>query len=183
MLPLLRRIITQNGGFFRFSVGLYCKIRCCILFFFGFVAYSVFQCIITHHLLGGFNERPLLNSVSFQLYLVIQHVYASVIILSFNAIQVSNHVAAIDDPFVIASLLPPNVMLDARNLRWTLCATDRCFSNPVLSAFFRCVKVLPVSRGDGIYQQVSCLCRSSFSNCSDALSWSNWSIAFSFVSF
>ncbi|XP_020250470.1 tafazzin-like [Asparagus officinalis] len=68
-------------------------------------------------------------------------------------LTVSNHVAAIDDPFVVASLLPPNIMLDAHNLRWTLCATDRCFSNPVLSAFFRCVKVLPVSRGDGIYQK------------------------------
>lgn len=69
-------------------------------------------------------------------------------------IQVSNHVASMDDPLVIASLLPPSVLLDARNLRWTLCATDRCFKNPVTSAFFRSVKVLPVSRGDGIYQEV-----------------------------
>ncbi|XP_058076717.1 uncharacterized protein LOC131225243 [Magnolia sinica] len=68
-------------------------------------------------------------------------------------ITVSNHVAAVDDPFVIASLLPPSVLLDANSLRWTLCATDRCFSNPVTSAFFRCVKVLPVSRGDGVYQK------------------------------
>lgn len=68
-------------------------------------------------------------------------------------ITVSNHVASVDDPLVIASLLPPNAMLDARNLRWTLCATDRCFKNPMLSAFFRCVKVLPVSRGEGIYQK------------------------------
>lgn len=59
-----------------------------------------------------------------------------------------------DDPLVIASLLPPQVLLDAKNLRWTLCATDRCFKNPVTSAFFRSVKVLPVSRGDGIYQEV-----------------------------
>jgi hypothetical protein len=71
--------------------------------------------------------------------------------------QVSNHVAAMDDPFVIASLLPPSVMLEAQKLRWTLCATDRCFTNPVLSTFFRSVKVLPVSRGDGIYQKVSIL--------------------------
>nr|DAD33311.1 TPA_asm: hypothetical protein HUJ06_012162 [Nelumbo nucifera] len=70
-------------------------------------------------------------------------------------ITVSNHVASVDDPFVIASLLPPNVLLDAQSLRWTLCATDRCFTNPVTSTFFRCVKVLPVSRGDGIYQKVS----------------------------
>ncbi|CAH2055004.1 unnamed protein product [Thlaspi arvense] len=68
-------------------------------------------------------------------------------------ITVSNHVASVDDPFVIASLLPPKLLLDARNLRWTLCATDRCFKNPVTSAFFRSVKVLPVSRGEGIYQQ------------------------------
>ncbi|KAF8394578.1 hypothetical protein HHK36_020791 [Tetracentron sinense] len=68
-------------------------------------------------------------------------------------ITVSNHVASVDDPLVIASLLPPSVLFDAHSLRWTLCATDRCFSNPVTSAFFRCVKVLPVSRGDGIYQK------------------------------
>ncbi|KAF7817920.1 tafazzin [Senna tora] len=68
-------------------------------------------------------------------------------------LTVSNHVASMDDPLVIASLLPPHVLLDARNLRWTLCATDRCFRNPVTSAFFRSVKVLPVSRGDGIYQK------------------------------
>lgn len=68
-------------------------------------------------------------------------------------ITVSNHVASVDDPLVIASLLPPSVMLDANNLRWTMCATDRCFSNPVTSAFFKYVKVLPLSRGEGIYQK------------------------------
>lgn len=68
-------------------------------------------------------------------------------------LTVSNHVAAMDDPFVIASLLPPSVMMEAQKLRWTLCATDRCFTNPILSTFFRSVKVLPVSRGEGIYQK------------------------------
>ncbi|XP_061357470.1 uncharacterized protein LOC133301788 isoform X2 [Gastrolobium bilobum] len=68
-------------------------------------------------------------------------------------LTVSNHVASMDDPLVIAALLPPKVLLDAKNLRWTLCATDRCFKNPATSAFFRSVKVLPVSRGDGIYQE------------------------------
>ncbi|RVW83135.1 Tafazzin [Vitis vinifera] len=47
-----------------------------------------------------------------------------------------NHVASMDDPLIIASLLPPNVLLDARSLRWTMCATDRCFKNPVTSASF-----------------------------------------------
>lgn len=59
-----------------------------------------------------------------------------------------------DDPLVIASLLPPSMLFDANGLRWTLCASDRCFKNPVTSAFFKYVKVLPVSRGDGIYQKV-----------------------------
>ncbi|ONI04415.1 hypothetical protein PRUPE_6G320700 [Prunus persica] len=70
-----------------------------------------------------------------------------------NHIQVSNHVASMDDPLVLAALLPRHVLLDAQNLRWTLCATDRCFANPATSAFFRSVRVLPVSRGDGIYQK------------------------------
>ncbi|KAM1144584.1 hypothetical protein FF1_033366 [Malus domestica] len=68
-------------------------------------------------------------------------------------ITVSNHVASMDDPLVLSALLPRHVLLDAQNLRWTLCASDRCFANPVTSAFFRSVKVLPVSRGDGIYQK------------------------------
>ncbi|KAL8540915.1 hypothetical protein ACS0TY_002245 [Phlomoides rotata] len=70
-----------------------------------------------------------------------------------SLITVSNHVAAMDDPLVIASLLPPSLMFDASGLRWTLCASDRCFKNPVTSAFFKYLKVLPVSRGDGIYQK------------------------------
>ncbi|KAL1811857.1 hypothetical protein ACET3Z_021922 [Daucus carota] len=68
-------------------------------------------------------------------------------------ITVSNHVASLDDPLVIAALLPPSVLLDAHNLRWTLCASDRCFRNPVTSAFFKHVKVLPLTRGEGIYQK------------------------------
>ncbi|CAN0914160.1 ATP-dependent Clp protease proteolytic subunit-related protein 3, chloroplastic [Linum grandiflorum] len=68
-------------------------------------------------------------------------------------VTVSNHVASVDDPFVIASLLPPSVILDAQNLRWTLCASDRCFKNSVTSAFFKSVKVLPLTRGHGVYQK------------------------------
>lgn len=68
-------------------------------------------------------------------------------------ITVSNHVASLDDPLVIAALIPPSVLLDAQNLRWTLCASDRCFRNSVTSAFFKHVKVLPLARGEGIYQK------------------------------
>ncbi|KAL5713034.1 hypothetical protein ACHQM5_015150 [Ranunculus cassubicifolius] len=81
-----------------------------------------------------------------------------------SLITVSNHVASVDDPFVVASLLPPSVLLDARNLRWTLCAADRCFKNPATSAFFRSVKVLPVARGDGIYQKGMDMAMSKLNN-------------------
>ncbi|KAL9233313.1 hypothetical protein vseg_008331 [Gypsophila vaccaria] len=79
-------------------------------------------------------------------------------------VTVSNHVASVDDPFVIASLLPPSILMDAQCLRWTLCASDRCFKNPATSAFFRSVKVLPVSRGDGIYQKGMDLAISKLNN-------------------
>ncbi|XP_047322393.1 tafazzin [Impatiens glandulifera] len=79
-------------------------------------------------------------------------------------LTVSNHVASMDDPLVVASLLPPSVLFNANKLRWTLCATDRCFRNPATSAFFRCLKVLPVSRGDGIHQKGMDLAISKLNN-------------------
>ncbi|CAI5975335.1 unnamed protein product [Closterium sp. NIES-65] len=71
-------------------------------------------------------------------------------------LTVANHVAAMDDPLVMAAVVPPSLML-ARpaSLRWTLCASDRCFSSPLLSAFFTSLRALPVERGGGIQQPVS----------------------------
>jgi hypothetical protein len=70
-------------------------------------------------------------------------------------LQVCNHVASMDDPLVMAALLPPSMLIQAKNLRWTLCATDRCFTNAAFSAFFRSVKVLPLRRGAGLQQEVT----------------------------
>lgn len=67
-------------------------------------------------------------------------------------ITVSNHIASIDDPMVTAALLPPQYLLKPACLRWTLCATDRCFRNAALVPFFRAGKVLPVDRGAGVDQ-------------------------------
>ena len=55
-------------------------------------------------------------------------------------ITVSNHVAALDDPLVTCALLPPGALLRPQQLRWTLCATDRCFTSARASAFFRAGK-------------------------------------------
>jgi len=68
--------------------------------------------------------------------------------------QVCNHVASMDDPLVMAALLPPGFLLHPKSLRWTLCATDRCFTNAAFSTFFRSVKVLPLKRGAGLQQEV-----------------------------
>ena len=55
-------------------------------------------------------------------------------------ITVSNHVSALDDPLVTSTLLPQR-LLTPPDVRWTLCATDRCFKHPALAAFFRAGKV------------------------------------------
>ncbi|XP_024391263.1 uncharacterized protein [Physcomitrium patens] len=70
-----------------------------------------------------------------------------------SLITVCNHVASMDDPLVMAALLPPRLFLQPKSLRWTLCATDRCFTNAAFSAFFHSVKVLPLKRGAGLQQE------------------------------
>eukprot|EP00850_Spirogloea_muscicola_P017035 SM000142S00549 [mRNA] locus=s142:311778:313800:- [translate_table: standard] len=68
-------------------------------------------------------------------------------------ITICNHVAAMDDPLVLAAALPPVALLDARAMRWILCATDRCFKSPAAALFFRSLRVLPVERGAGVEQE------------------------------
>lgn len=68
-------------------------------------------------------------------------------------ITVSNHVASIDDPLVTAAIVPTEYLGKPAALRWTLCATDRCFKNAALAPFFKAAKVLPVERGAGVSQR------------------------------
>ena len=42
---------------------------------------------------------------------------------------------------VLAALTPAEALLDSRSIRWTLCATDRCFKHAALVPFFRAAKV------------------------------------------
>ena len=61
----------------------------------------------------------------------------------------SNHVAALDDPLMVAACLPWGSVLHSASLRWVLCATDRCFNQgAALASFFHAAKVLP-ARGPG----------------------------------
>ena len=56
-------------------------------------------------------------------------------------ITVSNHVGSIDDPLITSAIVPPEFLLRPSSLRWTMCATDRCFKSRVLVPFFRAAKV------------------------------------------
>ena len=67
-------------------------------------------------------------------------------------LTVSNHVCALDDPLVVAAAMPASSLLNCTELRWTLCATDRCFKGGMADSFFRAAKVLPVQRGAGLLQ-------------------------------
>jgi monolysocardiolipin acyltransferase len=67
-------------------------------------------------------------------------------------ITVSNHVAAMDDPLVLSTIVPPSYFTRPDQIRWTLCASDRCFKYQALSPLFRAAKVLPIQRGGGLAQ-------------------------------
>ena len=67
-------------------------------------------------------------------------------------ITVSNHVAAMDDPLIMSTVIPPAFYSRPESVRWTLCASDRCFKYGALVPLFRAAKVLPVQRGGGMTQ-------------------------------
>lgn len=67
-------------------------------------------------------------------------------------ITVSNHVSALDDPFTLTPLLTRSVLKEPHRVRWTMCAANRCFTNPLFSSLSTALKVLPIERGKGLYQ-------------------------------
>lgn len=67
-------------------------------------------------------------------------------------LTVCNHVSALDDPLVLAAAVPASVLLDPKQMRWTMCAAERCFHKPLLGALLKSAKVLPIERGAGLGQ-------------------------------
>ena len=67
-------------------------------------------------------------------------------------ITASNHVTAVDDPGSVMPLVPAAWLATPSRLRWTLCAADRCFTNPVVGSLLAAGRVLPVERGRGALQ-------------------------------
>ena len=69
-------------------------------------------------------------------------------------ITVSNHTAALDDPLILAAMMPEGSLMKPGLFRWGMCATDRCFKTDLMSAFFRAGKVTTIALLD-------CSCLSS----------------------
>lgn len=68
-------------------------------------------------------------------------------------LTVSNHSSVLDDPFLLAALVPLPLAADPRRARWATCSQEVCFSRgPLVSAFFGAGKTLPIKRGGGIDQ-------------------------------
>lgn len=69
-------------------------------------------------------------------------------------LSVSNHIATIDDPHLLASIVPLRTLYNgASQMRWGVCGDDVCFRpGTLLCRFSDAAKVLPVRRGAGIWQ-------------------------------
>lgn len=69
-------------------------------------------------------------------------------------ITISNHDSCADDPIAFGSIFPLSWFANttSRRFKWTLGAREVCFSQPSHSLFFRLGRVLPIVRGEGVYQ-------------------------------
>lgn len=65
-------------------------------------------------------------------------------------LTVANHLSFIDDNAIAAVCKAGWYARANAYMRWTLAAEDVCFTNPVLNAFFRLLKALPIRRGGGL---------------------------------
>ena len=69
-------------------------------------------------------------------------------------LSVSNHIATVDDPHLLASIVPFDTLMHGRSeMRWGVCGDDVCFRpGTMLCRFADAAKVLPIRRGAGIWQ-------------------------------
>lgn len=70
-------------------------------------------------------------------------------------LTISNHISTLDDPLIWGALLDNEQILDLIDrdqMRWTLGAKEFTFTNPLTSWFFAHGQVIPIFRGQGIFQ-------------------------------
>lgn len=68
---------------------------------------------------------------------------------------VSNHISTVDDPLIWGGLLTGkevHSLINEGQMRWAVGARELTFTNPFTSWFFGRGQVIPIVRGDGIYQ-------------------------------
>jgi len=68
-------------------------------------------------------------------------------------LTVSNHNSVIDDPGIVAVLPVKNYFQNIKKTRFVSAASDICFTRNVYSVGFSLGQVIPVVRGDGVYQK------------------------------
>lgn len=68
-------------------------------------------------------------------------------------VTVSNHQSVLDDPFLLASILPPRILGNVAQMRWGLCSMDICFQSRFVSSVLRLGKALPIQRFGGVNQK------------------------------
>ncbi|KAI8913940.1 Tafazzin [Powellomyces hirtus] len=66
-------------------------------------------------------------------------------------ITVANHSSVLDDPGMWG-ILPFSILTHKKRMRWSLGAKEICFSTSLTAWFFASGRVIPIVRGDGIYQ-------------------------------
>lgn len=67
-------------------------------------------------------------------------------------LTLSNHTSAVDDPGVLTAMVPASWLFGKVDMRYTMCASDRCFQSPWSAAALTAGQVLPVVRGAGVWQ-------------------------------
>lgn len=67
-------------------------------------------------------------------------------------LTICNHTSNIDDPLLFG-LLPMQLAFSPSSLRWGLGAHNVCFKKPLDGTFCSLGKIIPVIRGDGVYQR------------------------------
>lgn len=70
-------------------------------------------------------------------------------------LTVSNHISTLDDPLIWGGLLDDREverLIEEGQMRWSVAARELTFTNPFTSWFFGKGQLIPIVRGDGIYQ-------------------------------
>jgi monolysocardiolipin acyltransferase len=67
-------------------------------------------------------------------------------------LTVQNHASTLEDP-LLWGMLPTRILGNPDKMRWSLAAREILFTSELKSKFFEYGHIIPVNRGDGVYQE------------------------------